>query len=352
MANEFIIRNGFKSLADSEITGSLIATSFTGSLQGTASYATTALSASYFSGSVQNATSSSYALFAEQALSSSYAGTASYLEGSVISASYAATSSYVVNALTASYVTTAQTASYVLNAVSSSYASNSTSASYALTASYALNGGGAAITASGVNGAIQFSSASVFISDASNLKFDDSQNMLALGLGAFAPSARIHSVGFGTTSATYSFKTQNSNGSSYMHFADNGTLTLVGNTSTIGTIANTGARFYNVSSLGGWGSSQINLTGLLDFYSNDGSIAVRINNAYTGIVDATVIGGITAPSSSAMLQIDSTTKGFLPPRMTTTQKTDLASPVAGLVVYDTTTNKLCCYNGTIWNDLF
>jgi len=58
------------------------------------------------------------------------------------------------------------------------------------------------------------------------------------------------------------------------------------------------------------------------------------------------------PQASAILQADSTTQGVLFPRMTTTQKNAIASPVGGLVVYDTTTNKLCCYNGTTWNDLF
>jgi hypothetical protein len=48
MANEFIIKNGYFSQGNSNITGSLAVTGgITGSLQGTASYATTALSASY-----------------------------------------------------------------------------------------------------------------------------------------------------------------------------------------------------------------------------------------------------------------------------------------------------------------
>jgi hypothetical protein len=51
------------------------------------------------------------------------------------------------------------------------------------------------------------------------------------------------------------------------------------------------------------------------------------------------------------LNMTSTTKGFLPPRMTTTQKNAI-SAIAGLVVYDSTTNKLQCYNGSTWNDLF
>ena len=63
-------------------------------------------------------------------------------------------------------------------------------------------------------------------------------------------------------------------------------------------------------------------------------------------------GGTFTDIASALLQVNSTTRGFLPPRMTTTQKNAISSPAAGLVVYDTDTNKLCCYNGTTWNDLF
>jgi hypothetical protein len=54
--------------------------------------------------------------------------------------------------------------------------------------------------------------------------------------------------------------------------------------------------------------------------------------------------------ASAQLAIDSTTKGFLPPRMTTTQKNAIASPASGLIVYDTTLNKLCVYT-TTWETI-
>ena len=65
-----------------------------------------------------------------------------------------------------------------------------------------------------------------------------------------------------------------------------------------------------------------------------------------------VASSLTNPNASAQLDVSSTTKGFLPPRMTTTQKNAISSPASGLMVYDTDTNKLCCYNGTSWNDLF
>lgn len=48
----------------------------------------------------------------------------------------------------------------------------------------------------------------------------------------------------------------------------------------------------------------------------------------------------SAPNAAAQLQVDSTTKGFLPPRMTTAQRDAISSPPAGLVIYNTTTSAL------------
>jgi hypothetical protein len=56
----------------------------------------------------------------------------------------------------------------------------------------------------------------------------------------------------------------------------------------------------------------------------------------------------TTPNASSIVDITSTTRGFLPPRMTTTQKNAIASPAAGLQVFDTTLNMMSYYNGTIW----
>jgi hypothetical protein len=52
--------------------------------------------------------------------------------------------------------------------------------------------------------------------------------------------------------------------------------------------------------------------------------------------------------SSAVLNLVSTTYGFLPPRMTTTQKNAIVTPAPGLMVYDTTLNKLAVYTGAAW----
>jgi hypothetical protein len=58
----------------------------------------------------------------------------------------------------------------------------------------------------------------------------------------------------------------------------------------------------------------------------------------------------TSVNASAVLQADSTTQGFLPPRMTTAEKVSIATPAAGLVVYDTTLNKLCVFT-TAWETI-
>ena len=58
--------------------------------------------------------------------------------------------------------------------------------------------------------------------------------------------------------------------------------------------------------------------------------------------------GNTSPDTSAMLDIASTTKGFLPPRMTTAQRDGILTPATGLMVYNTSTNKINFYTGAAW----
>jgi hypothetical protein len=58
--------------------------------------------------------------------------------------------------------------------------------------------------------------------------------------------------------------------------------------------------------------------------------------------------GTTSPNAAALLDVTSTTKGFLPPRMTTVQRDAITTPPAGLMIYNTTTNKLNFYNGSAW----
>ena len=57
----------------------------------------------------------------------------------------------------------------------------------------------------------------------------------------------------------------------------------------------------------------------------------------------------TTPHTSAMLEVKSSNKGLLIPRMTTAQRTTLgATAIGGLMVYDTDLNKFYYHNGSGW----
>ena len=57
---------------------------------------------------------------------------------------------------------------------------------------------------------------------------------------------------------------------------------------------------------------------------------------YMTVLSSSIVGiGTVSPVNSAQLQIDSTTRGFLPPRMTNAQRLAIASPAVGLIVYCT-----------------
>jgi hypothetical protein len=58
----------------------------------------------------------------------------------------------------------------------------------------------------------------------------------------------------------------------------------------------------------------------------------------------------TLQSTSAILEVNSTTQGILPPRMTSAQKNAITK-VEGLVVYDTDLDTLCQTNGTVWDSI-
>lgn len=66
-----------------------------------------------------------------------------------------------------------------------------------------------------------------------------------------------------------------------------------------------------------------------------------VAKAQTGI-------GTTTPHASAKLEVNAANKGFLPPRMTSAQRTAISSPALGLQVFDLTTNSPWYYDGTSW----
>ena len=191
-----------------------------------------------------------------------------------------------------------------------------------------------------------------------------------------ASNTLVHLKGSGSTSATTSLLVQNSAGTAALTVKDD--LNVFLGSSTTGSGSNTLDQYTQRLYINGGSQISHYITGTANG-SGDTSLAIcglGTGGGYVGgirmftssnsatpvlamIVDRNQSVGIGLTNStdlsvnaSAKLQVDSTTRGFLPPRMTTTQKNAIASPLAGLQVYDTTTNKLCCFNGSTWNDLF
>jgi hypothetical protein len=95
--------------------------------------------------------------------------------------------------------------------------------------------------------------------------------------------------------------------------------------------------------------------GVALFGGNNQTVIHRLDGGYQGSTTLQINGSSTVSGTSqltsSILELNSTIQGFLPPRMTTTQKNAIASPTAGLQVFDTTLNMMSYYNGTIWVSL-
>ena len=82
----------------------------------------------------------------------------------------------------------------------------------------------------------------------------------------------------------------------------------------------------------------------MDFFTN--------NTEAMTITEAQRVGiGTSAPNTSAILHLSSTTRGFVPPVMTQAQRLAIGSPTAGLMVFETTTSKLWVYTGAQWEEI-
>jgi hypothetical protein len=83
-------------------------------------------------------------------------------------------------------------------------------------------------------------------------------------------------------------------------------------------------------------------------------LATLIMASYTLTAQVAVTTDGSDPDGSAMLDVKSTEKGFLPPRMTEAQRNAIGSPTAGLVVWCTncgSDGELQVYNGSEWTNM-
>jgi hypothetical protein len=158
-----------------------------------------------------------------------------------------------------------------------------------------------------------------------DFRLADDSNFCAINAGATTIK------GSGSTSATTSLLVQDSTGQEMFRIRDNNQIDIRQGQLTF---ANPGADTWRIFN-GGVSPKVVGVT----WFAGTGTLVV--NNGTN----------VSSSSDSAQLEVVSTTKGFLPPRMTTTQKNAIATPVAGLVLYDSTTNKLNYNNGTVWKEI-
>ena len=100
---------------------------------------------------------------------------------------------------------------------------------------------------------------------------------------------------------------------------------------------------------GGTGTTNGSLTGTSSITITAGGSNQNISILPSGTGSVGI--GTSSPNSLAILDASSTTKGFLPPRMTYAQKTAIVSPPQGLMIYCTncgTNGEPEYFNGTSW----
>jgi hypothetical protein len=81
------------------------------------------------------------------------------------------------------------------------------------------------------------------------------------------------------------------------------------------------------------------------------SIIILFLALQSGFSQVAITNDASLPDGSAMLDIKSTDKGILIPRMTTSQRTGISSPDAGLLIYDSDQNHFFYFDGTVWVQL-
>ncbi len=81
-------------------------------------------------------------------------------------------------------------------------------------------------------------------------------------------------------------------------------------------------------------------------------VTTAISFSYTANAQVAINADGTAPNASAMLDVKSSNKGFLPPRMNTTQMNAITTPAAGLMIFNTAVNSIFYYDGSTWRKMY
>jgi hypothetical protein len=159
-------------------------------------------------------------------------------------------------------------------------------------------------------------------------------------------------VGIGNTSPTFKLSTYistNSRNGHYIYGDNGGANESIGyrTENANGTGIFFGVNGYNYSSGIGVANESV-LYGI-------GNVALIIGTNSTERMRITPTGnvgmGTSAPDPSAILELNSTTQGFLPPRMDNSEINAISNPAEGLIVYSTQSKCLFLFDGANWQKI-
>jgi len=190
------------------------------------------------------------------------------------------------------------------------------------------------------------------------LKWSGNTGIAVSHSGGISAQSTFHIKGSGSTSATTALLVQNSDGTELLKVDDGKNINL--RSSVFVNHPTVSSRVLRL----GWGSiygddagSELSIGADYDNTSSPKMIfagSIRSTGANTmqlqAINGVSVASSLTSPNSSAQLDISSTTKGFLPPRMTTAQKNAISAPATGLQVYDSTIDRASVHTST-WENI-
>lgn len=185
-----------------------------------------------------------------------------------------------------------------------------------------LNSGGSGVIATPVGRMSIFNDGNIVIN-----KFVSSTYRLDIA----ATSNGLRITGAGTTSATIGFRVETSGAVTNLQVLDNGNVGI--------REPNPAARLHLIhagATTASLGFRARNSGDTFDIFKTFGNSQVQISSSNVAL------------DNSAQLQIDSTNRGVLFPRMTTAEVLAITTPANGLVVYNTTIAHLVCYQGGAW----
>jgi hypothetical protein len=186
-------------------------------------------------------------------------------------------------------------------------------------------------------------------SNVSNLSFTNANGTNALFANATSTNL------FGTSGSFTNLLATNETSTSLL-------TTNATSTNLFASTANLGALIITNATSTNFFSTTASSTNLFATAANLGTLALNngtstnffstnlfsVTASTTNLFSTRLAIGTSSPDASALVDLYSTTKGFLAPRMTDLQRDAISSPTSGLLIYNTVSNAYNYYNGSTW----